>query len=692
MWKFNLPQGSLSANGPFCLTGAGQLTFTSNAGIAPFTVIYNDGVANRTVSNVSSATAFNVFTTPVTITTNYTLVSVADANCTRSTGFTGSSATITINSLPTNKTVTASVSSVCSGSSTNIIVANSLATERYQLRNNTGNVNIGSAIVGNGASLNLPTGNLTSATTFNVLANNATSLCSQQMSNSPTVSVNALPIVSNFSLAASNVGMGNFSTVTVSSSSLAAGTYTVTYNLTGANSATGNTSSITMSSNSGTFSTSTLANNGSTNVVITSIRNASNCTSNISTGNSSSFTVYSNNANLSALSLSNGTLSPNFNLSTISYTTSVANSISSITVTPTKLDANASIQVRVNGGTYASVISGSASSSLSLNVGSNTLDVKVTAQDGSTIKTYTITLSRLASNNSNLSALTISSGTLTPSFIASTFSYSVSVINSVSSVTVTPTKSDANATIQVRINNGSYTTVVSGSSSSALALNVGSNTVDAKVTAQDGTTIQTYTITVSRLAGTAQLSITAFLEGLYLGSNTMIASPFAANGTSPSIIADTIVVELHNATAPYSLAFSATGTLSINGTANLVFPAGSLGNSYYLVIKHRNSIETWSTLPIAITASTSYNFSSSISQAFGSNLSDMGNSKFAIFSGDINQDGSVDFNDYPDLDISSSNGDLGYFSFDLNGDASVDFNDYPILDINSSNGIITFTP
>ena len=65
---------------------------------------------------------------------------------------------------------------------------------------------------------------------------------------------------------------------------------------------------------------------------------------------------------------------------------------------------------------------------------------------------------------------------------------------------------------------------------------------------------------------------------------------------------------------------------------------------------------------------------------------------FMLFSGDINQDGSIDFADYPDLDISSSNGDLGYLSYDLNGDGSVDFGDYPLLDINSSNGIIISNP
>jgi hypothetical protein len=98
----SLAQGSLTANGPFCATGAGKLTFTATAGTGPFTVVYNDGVADRTVTNVVSGTPFDVFTTPVTATTTYTLVSVTDAlSCARTSGFTGGTATITINPLPT---------------------------------------------------------------------------------------------------------------------------------------------------------------------------------------------------------------------------------------------------------------------------------------------------------------------------------------------------------------------------------------------------------------------------------------------------------------------------------------------------------------------------------------------------------------------------------------------------------------
>jgi len=97
-----LPQGSITGNGPFCTTGAGQLTWTATAGTGPYTVVYNDGTANRTANNVTNGTAFVTFTTPVTSTTTYTLVSVTDAGgCVRSSGFTSGTVTITVNAVST---------------------------------------------------------------------------------------------------------------------------------------------------------------------------------------------------------------------------------------------------------------------------------------------------------------------------------------------------------------------------------------------------------------------------------------------------------------------------------------------------------------------------------------------------------------------------------------------------------------
>lgn len=296
------------------------------------------------------------------------------------------------------------------------------------------------------------------------------------------------------------------------------------------------------------------------------------------------------------------------------------------------------------------------------------------------------------SKNANLANLIINNGTLNPSFNKDSLNYITNVNNAINSIILTPSKEDSNATIQVRINGGAYSNVNSSTASSALNLNVGINAIEVMVTAQDGTTIKIYTIRVSRATAPTQLSITAFLEGFYLGNNIMIASPYSANHNNPTNIADTIIVELHQAMGTHDKIYSSSSTLSTNGIASISFPSASSGNSYYIVVKHRNSIETWSASPVLFNTSTSYNFSTAASQAYGSNLSNVGNGMFAIYSGDINQDGSVDFNDYPALDISSNNGDLGYYATDLNGDASVDFNDYPILDINSNLGILTLTP
>jgi hypothetical protein len=114
-----LPQGSLTANGPFCVTGAGQLTWTATAGTGPCTVIYNDGVgASKTVSNVESGISFATVTTPVTATTTYTLFSVTAGTCIRTTGFTGGSATITVNPLPVVAAIAGGSATVCVNSAT----------------------------------------------------------------------------------------------------------------------------------------------------------------------------------------------------------------------------------------------------------------------------------------------------------------------------------------------------------------------------------------------------------------------------------------------------------------------------------------------------------------------------------------------------------------------------------------------
>lgn len=129
-----LPQGSLTANGPFCVSGAGQLTFTATAGTGPYTVVYKEnGGADRTATNVASGTPFAPFT-PVTVSTTYTLVSVTGANsCVRNSAFTGGSAIITVNSRSATPTVGTITQPSCLSSTGSVILTGLLASPSWTI-------------------------------------------------------------------------------------------------------------------------------------------------------------------------------------------------------------------------------------------------------------------------------------------------------------------------------------------------------------------------------------------------------------------------------------------------------------------------------------------------------------------------------------------------------------------------------
>jgi hypothetical protein len=197
--------------------------------------------------------------------------------------------------------------------------------------------------------------------------------------------------------------------------------------------------------------------------------------------------VLSANANLASLVPGTGTLNPTFASGTTSYTATVPNTTTFITFTPTVADNTATVTVD---GT--AVASGTASGAISLNVGINVINTVVTAQDGTT-KTYAVTVTRAPSSNADLASLVPSVGTLTPAFSSGATSYTESVPNATTSITVTPTVADSSATVSV---NGDA--VGSGAASAPVTLNVGSNIISTVVTAQDGTTKKTYTLTVTR--------------------------------------------------------------------------------------------------------------------------------------------------------------------------------------------------
>jgi len=114
------------------------------------------------------------------------------------------------------------------------------------------------------------------------------------------------------------------------------------------------------------------------------------------------------------------------------------------------------------------------------------------------------TLSGLTASSSTSASGTFTALTLDQSFAAGTTAYTATVANARTHVKLTPTVADSNATVEVG-KGSSLSSVTSGSASAAIALEVGANNViTVKVTAQDGTTTKTYTVTVMRAAAQVQ--------------------------------------------------------------------------------------------------------------------------------------------------------------------------------------------
>ena len=105
-----------------------------------------------------------------------------------------------------------------------------------------------------------------------------------------------------------------------------------------------------------------------------------------------------------------------------------------------------------------------------------------------------------------------------------------------------------------------------------------------------------------------RLDLNVLLEGYYSGEGQMNPVLFNTGADISTAISDTITVELRNTSTPYSVVASKMVLLKTDGKAIVYLPLAINGGSYYIVIKTRNSIETWSKLPVTFGALTSYDF------------------------------------------------------------------------------------
>ncbi|MBK8550210.1 MAG: hypothetical protein IPL53_03795 [Ignavibacteria bacterium] len=202
--------------------------------------------------------------------------------------------------------------------------------------------------------------------------------------------------------------------------------------------------------------------------------------------------------------------------------------------------------------------------------------------------------------------------------------------------------------------------------------------------------IATSSITITGLTSFSRWSADSSKVSAAIG---MIQQGFYNIATNNLNMTDTVRAYLRNTTNPYTIVDSAVGLLdSLTFKSGLQFSNAATG-SYYIQLKHRNSLETWSKNPVNyIQDSTlNYDFTFAATQAFGNNEIQKG-SKFCLYSGDVTQNGFIDLTDVILCDIASSNFVTGYVNTDVNGNSAVDLTDVLITYNNSINFVVRKTP
>lgn len=163
--------------------------------------------------------------------------------------------------------------------------------------------------------------------------------------------------------------------------------------------------------------------------------------------------------------------------------------------------------------------------------------------------------------------------------------------------------------------------------------------------------------------------------------------------------ADMIQVELRKPSSLEVVSYTANAMLNTNGTVQCNFPTSALVDSYYIVVKHRSCLPLWSANPISFTISSEYNFIQNVSNAYSlvsvPVLHQVAPGVFALYTGELNDDGYIDGVDYASYETDtylSSYTNLYLLNSDFDGNSYVDASDYAKFDYNSQLGLYTQRP
>jgi hypothetical protein len=194
-----------------------------------------------------------------------------------------------------------------------------------------------------------------------------------------------------------------------------------------------------------------------------------------------------------------------------------------------------------------------------------------------------------------------------------------------------------------------------------------------------------------------------FLQGYYSATGFMDnegrggALYLSGNSIDPDD-ADSLQLQLVDPSNKTLIA-SSKAILKTDGNVRFEFQTNYSG-SCYLCVKHRNAIETWSSVIINLSLQNSYDFTNSSQKAFGSNEVQNKDGSWAFYSGDVidsrftrgQQDGIISEEDFYQVESIVNIIGCGYLGEDLTGDLLVEAQDYLIEDNNRNHLIMAIRP
>ncbi|MFB6367038.1 S-layer homology domain-containing protein, partial [Paenibacillus elgii] len=207
---------------------------------------------------------------------------------------------------------------------------------------------------------------------------------------------------------------------------------------------------------------------------------------------------------LASLAPSTGSLNPAFDPDKEAYTMSVSSSVYQLGWTPVTLDPKATVEISVNGGEFTALTNGKASPDYGLNVGANTIVVKVTDRNG-VIKQYTVTVTRASDSNTASSGSSGSWGggggsISTPAGIGTSVNG-----KDVSFAKGTTEQSDGRTHTKIQVDAGKLNDLLSQGNGQKLAIRIPEG--DARVDGLTGTTVKRLADTGSSLEISSPLAI-----------------------------------------------------------------------------------------------------------------------------------------------------------------------------------------